>query len=172
MWKQMLGKILILWRSRCTFKRIITDEQEGRLVDQVATAYLDKPLFSCDEDFRVDPWHFSRGIRDNLEERALLTAKGEAELRVPEFKTSGTVIQDFPARHRMCLRRPSMTPMCCAIEAEMAEFVRPGEEVTQRVPPERITTIDETDCRSPSPGFPSRAPGVKSVSCEIENDEK
>jgi hypothetical protein len=127
-------------------RRIFTDAQEDQLINQIVTIYLAKGLFYCDEDFKLDARRFYQELGSELEAQAVFSKAAEEKLRMmPEFKASAHFVQDFRARHRMALRRPSLKRRRRITEEEMTEFVHQVEEVMERVPADRIINLDEAN---------------------------
>jgi hypothetical protein len=49
-------------RADAAPQRIFTDAQEEQLMQKIRTEFLDKGLYFCDEDFRIDVFRFCTAI--------------------------------------------------------------------------------------------------------------
>jgi hypothetical protein len=155
-------------------RRIFSDDQEEILVERIRTAYLDRGLYYCDEDFRHDAFRFYEEVREQLEQEAATNPEARRRLdTLPLFKASAPFIRDFRARHRLSLRRPALKRRCAAPLETQEAFIQRVQGLISRYPHDRILNVDETNWRSVSPGFWTWATtGAPSVSCVIENNEK
>jgi hypothetical protein len=155
-------------------RRIFSDAQEDELIRRIRMEFLDKGLYFCDEDFRIEAFRFYEEIRQDLEDCSLTDPSAKSRLdALPVFKASNKFIRDFRKRNRLSLRRPCFKRRCPATKEQQDSFVLHMQEVLNKIPHDRIINIDETNWRSVAGGIWTWATtGSESVSCLVEQNEK
>jgi hypothetical protein len=155
-------------------RRIFTDAQEDELIRRVRAEYLDRGLYYCDEDFKLDALRFYEEIRQDLEDRALGDPQAKNMLdALPLFKASPKFIRDFRNRNRFSLRRPAFRRRCTTTKEQQGAFVLRTQELLGQIPHDRVINVDETNWRMVAGGIWTWATtGSESVSCLVENNEK
>jgi hypothetical protein len=77
-------------RAYAAPQRIFTPAQEEQLIPKIRTEFLDKALYYCDEDFRIDGLRLYEEIRQDLENRALEDPVAQRRLsRLSIFRAYG-----------------------------------------------------------------------------------
>jgi hypothetical protein len=126
--------------------RTFTDEEEAQLLSEIQENYIDKGLYYCDEDFKIDALRF-------WESRASALDRNVPEHNIRAFLCSALFIEGFRERHRMSLRRPNLKRRPAASEEQVQLFINRIQELMQRYPHNRIINIDETNWRTVAAGF-------------------
>lgn len=176
-WRRQLQKDPNWRPSRRAYaapQRIFTDAEEDALVLKIRADFLDKGLYFCDEDFRLEAARFYEQIRQDLEDRSLVDPGARRRLdALPIFKISRHFIRDFRKRNRLSLRRACFKRRRPATKEQQDAFVLRMQELLRQVSPDRVINVDETNWRSVAGGIWTwAATGTESVSCCVGNDEK